>query len=65
MEFVTHGYGGIMCKFFVGMDMQYPYLLPGGYLTCGPFGFNPYTLSQFLILLNHSILTQVGQAHAM
>jgi hypothetical protein len=26
--------------FFACIDIQYPYPLPNGYLTCGPSGFN-------------------------
>jgi hypothetical protein len=28
--------------FFAGMDIQYPYPLPNGYLTCGSSGFIYY-----------------------
>jgi hypothetical protein len=36
-----YGYNKVSVNtFFVGMDIQYPYLLPNGYLTCGPSGFN-------------------------
>jgi hypothetical protein len=31
-------------NFFAGMDIQYPYPLPNGYLTCEPFGFNILSL---------------------
>jgi predicted nuclease of predicted toxin-antitoxin system len=54
VEFVIHGYGygyeykNVSAgKFFMGMDIQYPYPLLDGYLTCGTFRFN--TLSEILI----------------
>jgi hypothetical protein len=45
VEFGIRGYGYGYSKvsvdiFFAGMDIQYPYLLPNGYLTGGPSGFN-------------------------
>jgi hypothetical protein len=47
VEFGIRGYGYGYNKvfadiFFAGMDIQYPYPLPNGYLTCGPFGFIYY-----------------------
>jgi hypothetical protein len=45
MEFGIRGYGYGYNKistdnFFAGMDIQYLYPLPDGYLTCGPTRFN-------------------------
>jgi hypothetical protein len=45
VKFVIRGYGYGYNKvfadnFFAGMDIQYPYPLPNGYLTCGPSRFN-------------------------
>jgi hypothetical protein len=45
VEFVIRGYGYEYNKvstdnFFAGMDIQYSYSLPNGYLTCGPSEFN-------------------------
>jgi hypothetical protein len=38
---LTYGYNKVYTdNFFAGMDIQYPYPLPNGYLTCGPSGFN-------------------------
>ena len=40
-----YGYNKVSTdNFFVCMDIQYPYPLPNGYLTCGPFGFNILSL---------------------
>jgi hypothetical protein len=36
-----YGYNKVSVdNFLAGMDIQYPYLLPNGYLTCGPSRFN-------------------------
>jgi hypothetical protein len=45
VEFGIRGYGYGYNKvsadnFFAGMDIQYLYPLPNGYLTCGPSKFN-------------------------
>jgi hypothetical protein len=45
VEFGIHeycyGYNKVSAdKFFVGMYIYYPYLLPNGYLTSGTSGFN-------------------------
>jgi hypothetical protein len=36
-----YGYNKVSAnKFFAGMDIQYPYPLPNGYMTYGSSGFN-------------------------
>jgi hypothetical protein len=39
-----YGYNNVSVdKFFVGMDIQYPYPLSNGYLTYGPSRFNIFS----------------------
>jgi hypothetical protein len=45
-----YGYNKVSADiFFAGMDIQYPYPLPNGYLTCGPSGFIYYHKFLFFI----------------
>jgi hypothetical protein len=40
----NYGYNNVSAdKFFVGMDIQYPYPLSNGYLTYGPSRFNIFS----------------------
>jgi hypothetical protein len=60
VEFDIRGYGYEYNKvfteiFFAGMDIQYPYPLPNGYLTCGPSGFNIIINSYFSIFIHNML----------
>jgi hypothetical protein len=51
-----YGYNKVSADiFFAGMDIQYPYPLPNGYLTCGPSRFIYYVNSYFSIFIHNML----------
>jgi hypothetical protein len=52
-----HGYNKVsVYNVFAGMDIQHPYPLPNGYLTCGPFEFNIFILKSYFSIFIHDML---------
>jgi hypothetical protein len=57
IRWYSYGYNKVSVDiFFAGMDIQYSYPLPNGYLTCGPSGFTYYHKFLFFQFLSITCL---------